>query len=48
MVCFLAIASLIALLDFGFLPTIQRNVSYVFSGVEELLEQGISKKKVMR
>lgn len=42
---FLAIASLIALLDFGFLPTIQRNVSYVFSGVEELLEQGISKKK---
>lgn len=42
---FLAIASLVALLDFGFLPTIQRNVSYVFSGVEELLEQGISEKK---
>lgn len=42
---FLAIASLTALLDFGFLPTIQRNISYVFSGVEELLEQGISEKK---
>lgn len=42
---FLVIASLMALLDFGFLPTIQRNISYVFSGVEELLEQGISEKK---
>lgn len=42
---FLVIASLTALLDFGFLPTIQRNISYVFSGVEELLEQGISEKK---
>lgn len=42
---FLAVASLVALLDFGFLPTIQRNISYVFSGVEELLEEGISEKK---
>lgn len=27
------------------LPTIRRNISYVFSGVEELLDQGISEKK---
>lgn len=41
---FLAISNLIYLLDFGFLPTIQRNISYVFSGAEELLETGISNK----
>lgn len=41
---FLAISSLVYLLDFGFLPTIQRNVSYIFSGAEELLETGISNK----
>lgn len=39
---FLAISSLVYLLDFGFLPTIQRNISYIFSGAEELLETGIS------
>lgn len=42
---FLTIASLASILDFGFLPTIQRNISYVFSGVKELLPQGISEKK---
>lgn len=41
---FLAISNLVYLLDFGFLPTIQRNVSYVYSGAEELLEVGISNK----
>lgn len=40
---FLAISNLVYLLDFGFLPTIQRNISYVFSGAQELKEEGISK-----
>lgn len=40
---FLAISNLIYLLDFGFLPTIQRNISYVFSGAQELKKEGISR-----
>ncbi|STO32279.1 Polysaccharide biosynthesis protein [Fusobacterium necrogenes] len=39
---FLAISNLVYLLDFGFLPTIQRNISYVFSGAQELKKEGIS------
>lgn len=37
----LTVASLIALLDFGFLPQFARNLTYVFSGVPDLLEQGV-------
>ena len=39
---FTAITSLIALLDFGFNPSFTRNVSYVFSGLEQLQTSGIS------
>mgnify|MGYP003528499447 CR=1 FL=1 len=34
---FTAITSLVTLLDFGFRPTFARNVSYIFSGVTELI-----------
>lgn len=37
---FLSISSLISLLDFGFSPSIQRNVAYVASGASELREDG--------
>ena len=39
---FITITSLIALLDFGFNPSFTRNVSYVFSGLEQLQSSGIS------
>ena len=39
---FLSIFSLVSLLDFGFSPSIQRSVTYVFSGSDELLEEGYS------
>ena len=38
---FLTIYSLVNLLDFGFRPTIARNVSYVFSGLKSLPTKGI-------
>jgi O-antigen/teichoic acid export membrane protein len=38
---FLAINALTYLLDFGFAPAFTRNVTYVFSGVQKLLENGI-------
>ncbi len=38
---FLSVSGFVALLDFGFMPTIMRNVSYVFSGANELLKKGI-------
>lgn len=37
----LTVSSLIALLDFGFLPQFSRNITYVFSGVPDLKEEGL-------
>lgn len=37
----LTVSSLIALLDFGFLPQFARNITYVFSGVPDLKQEGI-------
>lgn len=39
---FQAIYSMTTLLDFGFRPSFSRNISYIFSGVEELCVDGIS------
>lgn len=39
---FLAISSFVYLMDFGFSPTIQRNISYVFSGIQSIEKVGIS------
>ncbi|WP_305953387.1 O-unit flippase-like protein, partial [Paenibacillus sp. P3E] len=33
-------------LDFGFLPTITRNITYCWSGASDILKEGISEKKV--
>lgn len=41
---FLAISSLITLLDFGFLPTLQRNIGYIFKGADELQAEGVPTK----
>jgi len=41
---FLAVYSFIALLDFGFQPTISRNITYIFSGAKKLLKEGIADK----
>lgn len=38
---FTAISSLINLLDFGLQPTLARNISYIFSGAQELSSEGI-------
>ena len=40
---FLSVTALINLLDFGFQQTILRNISYVFSGADKLLPEGIKK-----
>ncbi len=40
---FMSINSLVMLLEYGFSPTISRNISYVFSGAKKLLPQGIEK-----
>lgn len=37
---FLSVSSMVSLLDFGFNPSIQRNVAYVFSGAKKLLRDG--------
>lgn len=42
---FLSIGSLVSLLDFGFGPSIQRNVAYVASGAKELLPDGVETKR---
>ena len=42
---FIAFQSLILLIDFGFQPTVSRNVAYVFSGQSQLLATGISKER---
>jgi len=39
---FMAIGSLIGLLDFGFSPSFTRNITYIFSGVNSLEKTGIS------
>jgi O-antigen/teichoic acid export membrane protein len=39
---FITITTLITLLDFGFNPSFTRNVSYIFSGLEQLQSSGIS------
>lgn len=38
---FLAISGLMNLLDFGFLPTLQRNIGYIFKGADELQAEGV-------
>jgi O-antigen/teichoic acid export membrane protein len=38
---FTSIGVLVTLLDFGFLPTIMRNISYCWSGAEQLQEKGL-------
>lgn len=38
---FLSISTLVYLLDFGFAPTIQRNVTYIYSGVKKLSKEGV-------
>lgn len=39
---FMAIQSLVTILDFGFAPTFSRNFAFVFAGVRELQSEGIS------
>lgn len=43
---FLTITSLVNLLDFGLTPTITRNISYIFSGANNLSETGILELKI--
>lgn len=43
---FLAMSTFANLLDFGFQPTIMRNVSYVFSGASKLLAKGIEEQEL--
>ncbi len=38
---FLSIGALVNLLDFGFSPTIMRNVSYSFGGAKKLIKEGL-------
>ncbi len=38
---FLSIGGLVTLLDFGFSPTIMRNITYCWSGAKELIKEGI-------
>lgn len=40
---FASVSTLISLLDFGFGPSIQRNVSYVYSGTDQLKKEGYVK-----
>lgn len=39
---FMAIQSLVTILDFGFAPTFSRNFAFVFAGVQELRAEGIA------
>ena len=41
---FIAISSLAQLLEFGFQPTISRMTSYIYSGANELVAEGLPKK----
>lgn len=40
---FLSVSSLVGLLDFGFTPQFSRNITYVFSGADELHKEGLGK-----
>lgn len=42
----LTIGTMVALIDFGFAPQFGRNVSYVYSGAQELVREGIRQEKV--
>lgn len=42
---FLSITSLVKLLDFGFAPSIQRNIAYVAAGAQELKKDGYNEEK---
>lgn len=39
---FMAIQSLVTILDFGFAPTFSRNFAFVFAGVQELQKEGVA------
>lgn len=39
---FMMITSLIGLLEFGFTPSFTRNITYIFSGVQQLIKSGIN------
>lgn len=41
----LSIGSLVALFDFGFAPQFGRNITYVFSGAQELKKEGVDNNK---
>jgi O-antigen/teichoic acid export membrane protein len=43
---FLSVTTFVNLIDFGFLPTISRNVSYIFSGAQTLEGTGVSKSNI--
>ncbi len=38
---FASVSSIVALMDFGFNPSFARNLTYIFSGVQELRKEGI-------
>lgn len=40
---FMAIQSLVVILDFGFTPTFSRNFTFVFAGVDDLQKEGVSR-----
>lgn len=42
---FMAIQSLVTILDFGFAPTFSRNFAFVFAGVQELRAEGIAEER---
>lgn len=42
----LTIGSMVYLLDFGFSPQFGRNITYAFSGAEELVKEGFSQKQI--
>lgn len=39
---FLSVTTMVSLFDFGFSPSFSRNISYIFSGVNELKKEGLS------
>lgn len=42
---FVSIGTFVTLLDFGFAPQIARHISYVYSGAEEIIADGLSSRK---
>lgn len=41
----ITVSTLVGLLDFGFSPQFSRNITYVFSGVDQLKKEGVSEAK---